>query len=294
MKGLVRLLLAVVAMSAYPLAHAAAITFSASGANPAGIQATVDAFRTSLGTLNPNVIGSFGTGRREINWDGVPDALSAPNNLPANFFNVNSPRGVIFGTPGTGFEVSATAASGTPVEFGNINPSYPDLFQTFSPQRLFTALGSDIVDVNFFVPGSATPAFTSAFGAVFTDVDLASITSLQFFGLSNESLGTFFVQAGPPGSGSLSFLGVQFNAGETIGHVRITSGNTALGPNETGGVDLVVMDDFLYAEPRVAAIPEPPTALLLALAFVAMTGLRRMQLLRSRIQRKGHGSVLSR
>ena len=294
MKGLLRLLLAVLAMSAYPFAHATPIVFSASGANSAGIQSTVDAFRTALGTLNPNVIGSFGTGRREINWDGVPDALSAPNNLPADFFNVNSPRGVIFGTPGTGFQVSATAASGTPVEFGNINPTYPDLFQTFSPQRLFTGLGSDIVDVTFFVPGSATPAFTSAFGAVFTDVDLANVTSLQFFGLGNQSLGTFFVQAGPVASESLSFLGVQFNAGETIGRVRLTSGNTALGPNETGGVDLVVMDDFIYAEPRGAAIPEPPTALLLALAFVAMTGLRRMQLLRSRIQRKGHGSVLSR
>jgi hypothetical protein len=293
MKGLVRLLLAVLAMSAYPLALAAPIVFSASGANSGDIQATVDAFRTSLGTLNPNVIGSFGTGRREINWDGVPDALSAPNNLPANFFNVNSPRGVIFGTPGTGFEVSANAAPG-PIEFGNINPTYPDLFQTFSPQRLFTALGSDIVDVNFFVPGSATPAFTTAFGAVFTDADLANGTSLQFFDLGNHLLGTFFVQAGPVASGSLSFLGVQFNAGETIGRVRITSGNTALGPNETGGVDLVVMDDFIYAEPRAAAIPEPPTALLLALAFVAMTGLRRMQLLRSSIQRKGHGSVVSR
>ena len=93
MNGLVRLLLAVVAMSAYPLAHAAAITFSASGANPAGIQATVDAFRTSLGTLNSNVPGSFGTGRREINWDGVPDALSAPNNLPALSEQENMPAG---------------------------------------------------------------------------------------------------------------------------------------------------------------------------------------------------------
>ncbi|TMH07182.1 MAG: hypothetical protein E6H67_04310 [Betaproteobacteria bacterium] len=114
MKGSVRLVLAVLVMSGYPLAHATVI-FSASSTSPAGIQSTVDAFRTSLGTLNPNVIGSFGSGRREINWDGVPDALSAPNNLPANFFNVNSPRGVIFSTPGTGFQVSANAASGTAV-----------------------------------------------------------------------------------------------------------------------------------------------------------------------------------
>src|SRR6187551_3535827 len=159
-----RLALASAAIVALPVAigpsaaDAAPITFSASGANPAGIQTSVDAFRTDLGTLNANVAGSFGSGRREINWDGVPDALSAPNNLPANFFNVNSPRGVIFTTPGTGFQVSATAASGTPVEFGNINATYPTLFTAFSPERLFTALGSNITDVTFFVAGTNTPA----------------------------------------------------------------------------------------------------------------------------------------
>src|SRR4051794_23156717 len=80
---------------------AASIVTSATGANAAAIQTSVDAFRSSLGTLNPNVAGSFGSGRREINWDGVPDNFAAPNNLPANFFNVNSPRGVVFSTPGT-------------------------------------------------------------------------------------------------------------------------------------------------------------------------------------------------
>src|SRR5215510_7611131 len=82
------------------LLQAGAIQFSASGANPAAILATVDSYRAALGTLNPNVAGSFGTGRREINWDGVPDGFSAPNNLPANFFNANSPRGAVFFTPG--------------------------------------------------------------------------------------------------------------------------------------------------------------------------------------------------
>jgi hypothetical protein len=32
-----------------------------------------------------------------------------------------------FSTPGTALQVSATAASGTPVEFGNLNPTYPDI-----------------------------------------------------------------------------------------------------------------------------------------------------------------------
>jgi hypothetical protein len=114
-------------------AAALPLTFSGSGSSPAGIQATVDAFRADLGTLNPNVAGSFGSGRREINWDAVPDAFAAPNNLPANFFNVNSPRGVVFTTAGTGLQVSANAINptGTPILFGNINPTYPSLFQIF-------------------------------------------------------------------------------------------------------------------------------------------------------------------
>jgi hypothetical protein len=48
-------------------AHAIAAedVFSAAGASAAAIQGQVDAFRTSLGTLNANVAGSFASGRRE-------------------------------------------------------------------------------------------------------------------------------------------------------------------------------------------------------------------------------------
>src|SRR5262245_32178925 len=248
-----------------PVVAQGQVIFSGSGSNPAGIQAVVDAFRASLGTLNPNVAGSFGSGRREINWDGVPDMLSAPNLMPANFFNVNSPRGVVFSTPGTGFETSASAAVGS-VRFDNINPTYSAQFQTFSPQRLFTSLGSTITDVNFFVPGSTTASFTSGFGAVFDDVDLSNVTSIQFFDTLGLSLGTFFA---PVANNGLSFLGVQFNAGEQIGRVRITSGNTPVGPNDSAGVDEVVMDDFIYAEP--AAVPEPVTSLLVGVGLLAIT-----------------------
>jgi len=232
----------------------AQVVFSAAGANAAAIQSTVDTFRTALGALNPNVAGSVGSGRREINWDGVPDAFSAPNNLPANFFNVNSPRGVVFSTPGTGFQVSATAASGTPVQFGNIDPSYPNFFEPFSPQRLFTALGSTITDVSFFVPGTTSPALTTGFGAVFSDVDLANTSSLQFFDASNSSLGTFFVP-GIAGSDTLSFLGVSFPSAN-ISRVRITSGNQVLAAGNIA-LDLVVMDDFVYGEPRAStSVPD--------------------------------------
>jgi hypothetical protein len=237
---------------------AAPVVFSAAGPNPASIQATVDAYRAALGQLNPNVAGSFGSGRREINWDGVPAAMSAPNNLAANFFNVNSPRGVVFTTPGTGFQVSANAADG-PIEFDNLNPAYSAQFQTFSPQKLFTALGSNILDVNFFVAGSTTPATVSGFGSVFTDVDLANTTSIEYFDQNNVSLGTFFA---PVANNGLSFLGVSFNAGERISRVRITNGNLVIGPSENGTTtDVVVMDDFIYGEPT--NVPEPTTMVLL-------------------------------
>src|SRR5947209_16797545 len=154
-------------MSCFPLRHRIAfcafllliplfahsqVIESAAGPTAASIIAARDAFRVDLGGGNASgANGSFGGVRREINWDGVPDAFSAPNNLPANFFNVNSPRGVIFSTPGTGFQVSANSVNptSTPIEFGNLNGTYPASFTTFSPQRLFTALGSNITDVVF-------------------------------------------------------------------------------------------------------------------------------------------------
>ncbi len=45
-------------------------------------------------------------GRREINWDGVPAAFTNNDLFPGNFFNVNSPRGVLFTTDGSGFRIS--------------------------------------------------------------------------------------------------------------------------------------------------------------------------------------------
>jgi hypothetical protein len=228
---------------------AAPIVFEASGAEPADIQAKVVDFRTFLGPLNPNVAGSFPSGRREINWDGVPDAFSAPNNLPPNFFNANSPRGAVFLTLGTGFQVSADSdnPTNTPVLFGNIHPAFPLLFSVFSPQRLFTALGSNITETLFFVPGSPTGATVSGFGSVFTDVNRADSTKIEYFDVNGRLLFSRNVLPGPTSRKSLSFLGVGFDAGERVFMVRITSGNRI---PRTPARDVVMMDDFIYGEPQ--------------------------------------------
>lgn len=239
-------------------AYGAPIVFSQAAANAAGIQSTVDAFRAALGANNGTAGTPFLSGRREINWDAVPDNLAAPNNLPANQF---AARGVLFGTPGTGFQVSADSSNptSTPILFDNLFAGNSSLFATFSAERLFTSLGSVITDVNFIVPGSANPASSSAFGVVFTDVDLPNLTSLTFFDQNNVSLGTFFAP-NVAGNKTFSFLGVQFNSGERVSRVRISAGDLPL--NSPTCSDCVAMDDFIFAEPQ--AVPEPVTMLLVA------------------------------
>src|SRR5882724_12588404 len=124
--------LVLVAVGTTAPAQAGFISFEAAGANAAAITATRDAFRVAVGGGSvAGANGSFGGLRREINWDGVPDGSSAPNNLPANFFNVNSPRGVVFSTPGTGFQVSANSGV-APIQFDNINATYSSDFAAFS------------------------------------------------------------------------------------------------------------------------------------------------------------------
>ncbi|MEO1718356.1 MAG: hypothetical protein AAFR76_14745 [Planctomycetota bacterium] len=236
----------------------------------AGLTGIVDQYRNDLGQLNANEPGSVGSGRRQINWDAAPDVVSAPNPFAGDFFNADfSPRarGVEFETPGTGFQLSATKASGEGVRFANINPAYENQFSTFSPERLFTALGSNIIDVNFFVPGSDQPATTTGFGAVFSDVDIDGSTFIDYFDAAGNLLGRFDAPTGTTDDGSLSFIGVSFDE-PIVASVRIYSGNEALGGLEGNGVDLVVMDDFIFGEP----IPAPGV---LALAPAALLATRR-------------------
>lgn len=242
-------------------------TVRSAAGNLQDVTAARDLFRADLGggtTAGSN--GSFGGLRREINWDGTPDGFSAPALLPADFFNVNSPRGAVFSTAGDGVMVSAKDPNPTTtaVEFGNINPIYAQLFAAFSAQRLFASIGDPVFQVHFLIPGTNAPALVSGFGAVFTDVDDPGST-IEFFDANGDTLGTFDV---PPavGDATFSFLGVTF-PGAQVAYVEVTAGTIWLdaGGEPTGG-DAVAVDDFLYGEPQARsgdACVTTPTALCL-------------------------------
>jgi hypothetical protein len=147
--------------------------FQAAGPTVESIQGTVDQFRAVLGDNNLNMSGPIASGRREINWDGGGnnDTTTAPV-TPFNVF-LDS-RGAQFTTPGAG--LSQAPPSGGPqggLEGLFNNPTYGDIFSTFSPLRLFTPVGSNVTEALFFVPGTmgVFAATIRAFGAVFTDVD---------------------------------------------------------------------------------------------------------------------------
>lgn len=225
------------------------------------ILAGVNAFRDAIGGVNNgNAAGSFATGRREINWDGGGAAAPVLPNMPKDLFQNN--RGAFFGPDTTTFSISGAPNP----RFGNINPTYPGTFTAFSEPRLFSPTNSIVTEQIFTVPGSKIPATTTAFGAVFTNVQLANTTSIQFFDPAKKSLGTFSVPTSS--AGGLSFLGVSFKNGELVDRVVITTGNAILGPNNGGGINVVAMDDFIYAEPQAA--PEPSTFFLLGSGLVGL------------------------
>jgi hypothetical protein len=156
------------------------------------------------------------------------------------------------------------------------NPSYNTKFIAFSPQRMFTPVGTNVTEAVFFVPqgvggdeANAVPAAVRAFGAVFVDVDQPegsgpgrqanrrASTLLEFFDANNARLFSGFAPASP-GEGNLSFFGIVFPDAR-IARVRITTGAKA-GPDESSRQDIVVMDDFIYGEPQALSSAAPGVA----------------------------------
>lgn len=216
---------------------------SSSGA----IEANVDSFRALLGGPNNNATpGEQPAGRREINWDAVPASLTNVANFPNNFFNTNSPRGLVYDRTSRGLEVSDRS-------FIDVNPDYAGEFLPFSAPKLFSPMGRNESNVRFFVAGSDTKAAVSGFGVVFVDVDRAGSATIELLGVQGLKLGTFSAPVRSDRRG-VSFIGVVFR-NPVISSVRIISGDGRLAAGELdishgGQHDLVVMDNFIYGEPK--------------------------------------------
>jgi hypothetical protein len=208
-------------------------------------------FLDAIGTtLNTTPIGEP-EGYRMLEWAWFPLLPNAAPNFPGDFFNSTDPaafdyrkRGIVFSTPGTALRVSDE-------NFTDIDPSYATVFKPYTTSRSFSAIGSNIVDVRFKVPGTATNAYVHSFGVILIDTDNGSSTLLEYFS-GNESLGVFMA---PPGKQEgQAFVGVTF-PDKRVTRVRITCGSGILAPgskdmSDGGGKDLVVLDDMFYNEPK--------------------------------------------
>jgi hypothetical protein len=213
------------------------------------ISPKVNEFRDLLGDVLNTTPGQI-SGRREINWDAVPDQYSSER-IPADFFNPTAP-----GSPASlqrGFQYSGDVDGRISANlFADQEASNAEEFSSFSGGKTFSAVSSNLWNVDFEVPGQAKAASVNGFGAVFSDVDIATSATIEYFS-GNRSLGIFKVPVRAAGS-SHSFLGVYFPA-EKITRVRIRQGdavvaNGAKDISAGGSKDLVIMDDFLYNEPK--------------------------------------------
>jgi hypothetical protein len=251
------------------------------GTNTSGAALTaLNAFEAAIGGVNnganpPPQTGGF----RAINWDGVKldgtdfggstTVISQGKTvgIPTNRFQE---RGVQFE------EVYAVSGDG----FQSVNPNVSAaLFPAFSPNNTFAMFNQNSIGLSFVLPslhaGTPVPAATTGFGAIFRNVEIAGTTSIEYFS-GDRSLGKFFVPVGT--QGQAEFLGELFSS-PVVTSVQITLGtdvlfsfngttfssNTADSPGTAH--NLVVTDDFVYAEPTSQANVTAPIKPVVGTAF---------------------------
>jgi len=241
------------------------------GVGPANAAAALNSFEATIGGLANQTAAPQTGGYRTINCDGVqtngtdfggpPNTLQINKNLSNGTIIIPKNRfigqGVYFSDP---YAVSGDG-------FTDVNSSVVGLFPAFSPPNTFAMTNNNTVDLSFNLPTSSTstpvPAATRGFGAIFINNELQGSSStpgssIEYFS-GDRSLGTYYVPVGT--QGQAEYLGELF-PDAVVTRVTLTLGTDVLfsfdgatatpGPNANNpgaGHNLVVTDDFSYAEP---------------------------------------------
>jgi len=174
--------------------------------------------------------------------------------------------------------------------FNSVSPITIGQFTPFSPKNTFAMFDPNdgefedrFIEQTFVVPGTNTAALTRGFGAIFTDVELAGTSSIEYFGAHGASLGKYDVPVGL--SGETQFLGVLFDQ-PIIEAVKLTLGTHAVFSFDGSsvkslhlaeGMDIAATDDFLFATP-VAAVPLPDAVWMFGSALMGFLGLQKRKL----------------
>lgn len=201
-------------------------------------------FEAALDALAP---GS----RRNINWDAVPVPANSTIAIPADFFLAS--RQIILDPD---FPADELLVSND--EFGDLNANYPENFPFFSPQINFKYKEDDGQPNVFRLADLKTPGAISGFGVIFTDVERANASGLEFLDSEGNEIDTVYATPGP--NGGQQFLGVIYSK-PVVAEVDVLMGQKGdeFGEVEDltngGSADVVVVDDFVF-QAATTAIPE--------------------------------------
>jgi hypothetical protein len=239
-----------------------------SGTGKTNATAALNSFEAAIGGTNNVGNAAQTSGFRTINWDAVKldgtdfgggansTVISSGNavGIPLNRFQS---RGVFFGA------IYAVSGNG----FTTVNTSATGLFPAFSPNNTFAMFNDNGIDFKFVVPSGGVnnstivSAASRGFGAIFINVEVPNSTSIEYFH-NGTSLGKIFAPIST--KGQPEFVGQLFSS-PIVTNVVLTLGTDVIfrfdgtnfsantTDNPIGGHNLVVTDDWAYAEPVAIA-----------------------------------------